>query len=296
MIRGLVAFMSALSLALAACGGEPSTGPESDGRRSFEQPFTNVEAYPVFASSEVVVGENRFLVGLLDDHDAPIGSPKIGMTINFYDLDRSVSSPVVTEDMGFIWIDKPYLGLYGGSIRFPSPGKWGAEVKVRGKGLNETVRASFEVKKESSTPGLGTRPPASDTPVAGDVGRLSEISTDDHPDPRFYELSIDEALEANKPFVVVFATPKFCVSQTCGPTLNVVKRVAGDFKAVNFIHVEPYELPADPSNLRPVQAAVDWGLPSEPWVFVVDSSGRVAAKYEGILGPGELRHELRRVS
>jgi hypothetical protein len=299
------ALLVAAVVSLGACsGGEPERSPESlptprgqgSGAKSFQQPFTDVEAYPVFASSEIVVGPNRLLVGLLNDKDAPIGSTKVDMKIRFFDLDRSAQSPVSRADMGFVWIQRPYLGLYKSRVRFDSPGKWGAEVTVRGGGLNETVRASFDVSRTSATPPLGSRPPASDTPTGSDVPGLSAISTDDDPTPRFYELSIAQALEAGRPSVVVFATPKFCSSATCGPTLDVVEGVAQGFPEVNFVHVEPYELPADPGDLRPVKAVSQWGLPSEPWVFVMDSRGRVVEKYEGIVGPSELRARLRRLT
>ena len=297
-MRKLIALLLLALLTIAACGEAEPDDPGSSGDSggdSFGQLPTDAEAYPVFASSEIVVGSNRFLVGLLNDRDAPIGSPEIDMTISFFDLQESDTNPVSTRDMSFIWITKPYAGLYEGDVRFDRAGNWGAEVTVHGSGLDETVRAGFEVQKESSTPAVGSRPPASDTPTDADVQDLSAISTDRHPEPRFYELSIDEALKSQEPFVVVFATPKFCASQTCGPTLETTKRVAQDFPGVNFIHVEPYRLPADPAQLEPVKSVVQWGLPSEPWVFVVSSSGRITAKYEGVLGEQELHDELQKL-
>lgn len=301
----VAALIGAGVLGIAGCAGGEADAPsgslttpreQGSGAGSFDQPFTDAKAYPVFASSELVVGPNRLLVGLLNDKDAPIGSPKVDMSIKFFDLARSASSPASQADMGFIWIDKPYLGLYKGGVRFSEPGKWGAEVTIHGGGLHETVRASFQVKKESSTPALGSRPPASDTPTRADVAKLSAISTDDDPTPRFYEQSVAQALNAGKPSVVVFATPKFCSSATCGPTLDVVEQVAAGFPQVNFVHVEPYELPADPSNLKPVDSVIKWGLPSEPWVFVMDSSGKVVAKYEGIVATSELSARLQRLA
>lgn len=300
-MRKLIALLLLSLLTAAACGGgeadraEDSADSGVSGSDSFEQPLTDAEAYPVFASSEIVVGSNRFLVGLLNDRDAPIGSPEIDMTISFFDLQASDTKPVSSRDMSFIWINKPYVGLYEGDVRFDRAGKWGAEVSVHGAGLDEMVRAGFEVQEESSTPAVGSRPPASHTPTGADVKDLSAISTDQRPDPRFYELSVHEALQSKEPFVVVFATPKFCVSQTCGPTLKTTKRVAKDFADVNFIHVEPYRLPADPAQLEPVKAVLQWGLPSEPWVFVVSSSGRITAKYEGLVGERELHEELQKL-
>ncbi len=291
------------ALLMAGCASSGTPGGSGDGGESaaartkgaaaFGQPFTDVKAYPVFASSEIVVGQNRFLVGLLDDHDAPIGSPKIDMDINFFDLDESATEPVGHTGMRFIWIDKPYVGLYGAQVSFDEAGKWGAEVSIRGAGIDEQVKAGFEVRKEPSTPALGERPPASDSPTASSAAQIKKISTDDDPTPRFYELSIAQALKAGSPLVVVFATPKFCSSQTCGPTLDVVEGVAAKWTGVNFVHVEPYQLPADPGNLKPVPAALEWGLPTEPWVFVMDSSGRLREKYEGIVSGRELNQALR---
>ena len=300
MARRTFAACLSLVLVASACGGggderEPTTGSGSETSSCtapFQQAFGDVKAYPVFASSEVVVGSNRFLVGILDDNDAPIASPDVDVHIEFFDLTDCPPEPAAERDMDFLWSIKGVAGLYRTQVGFDSPGTWGAEVTISGAGLDETVKASFDVRASPTTPAIGSRPPASDTPTADDVKDLSEISTDDNPDPRFYEVSIASALERGEPFVVAFATPKFCQTQTCGPTLEIVKSVAEDFPKLTFIHVEPYELPADPSNLEPVQAVDEWGLPSEPWVFVVDGKGRVAAKFEGSLAPEELKAAL----
>ena len=284
------------SLALVACGGDGASDPQAgDTGSRFGGAFADVEAYPVFASSEIVVGENRFLVGLLDTNDAPIGSADIDMHIDFYDLAESETEPVFGADMEFIETIPGARGLYMTMAEFDSAGSWGAEVSVTGDGLNETVNAAFDVSAEGTTPAIGARAPASDTPTAGDVKDLSAISTDEHPDPDFYRMSIEEALAAKKPFVVTFATPKFCQSAVCAPTLNIVKRVAKDFPSVTFIHVEPYDNLDDPSNLQPIEAVHEWGLPSEPWVFVVDAKGKLVAKYEGTVTESELAEALKKL-
>jgi hypothetical protein len=285
-----------VAVVMASCAGS-STTPRGDraAPSSFETPFADDKVYPTLVSSEISVGPNRFLVGLLNNKDAPVGSPKVRMHISFFDLDRSSTEPVSQTDMKWMWITRPYLGLYRGRASFDHAGKWGAEVRVEGSGLRETVRSSFEVKTESLTPGLGEKVPGSDTPTARGSEGLKKISTDAHPDPRFYDKSIAEALDEHQPFVVTFATPKFCTSQVCGPMLDNVKEVARQRRDVTFIHVEPYRLPADPANLQPVPAALEWGLPNEPWTFVVDGRGRLVAKYEGAVTPAELRAELRRL-
>ena len=291
----------ALALPLGSCANNAQTSAGGDARgdkagagaESFKQPFTDTEAYPVIVSSEIVVGENRFLVGLLDgDNDAPIASPDIDMEIEFFDLGRSAQKPVARSEMDFLWTLKPRLGLYVTTTRFESSGSWGAAVSITGEGIDETVKASFDVAEEPATPALGARPPASDTPTAGDVRNLSQISTDVKPIKRFYELSIAEALKSGRPSVITFATPKFCQTATCGPTLDIVKGVSDDFPTINFVHVEPYELPYDSSNPAPVRAAREWGLPTEPWVFVTDAKGALTSKFEGVVGAPELRAAL----
>ncbi|HEX2056892.1 MAG TPA: hypothetical protein VHI71_00845 [Actinomycetota bacterium] len=291
-----IALLVAL-LAGACGGGDDEAGPtaapgEDAGAGSFDQPFTDVEAYPVFASSEVVPGENRFLIGLLNDEDAPIAAPEISMHVAFYDLAASDERPAFETDAEFI--DTGPRGLYVTYPTFDSAGKWGAEVTIEGPGLEETVRASFEVAEEGMTPAIGERAPASKTPT-GSGRELKEITTDTKPDPDFYETSIHEAVRSGRPFVVTFATPKFCTSAVCAPTLDIVKKESKDWSRVEFIHVEVYEL-EDTTNLEPVPAVRQWGLPSEPWVFVVDANGEVAAKFEGTVSPEELAAALKDVA
>jgi hypothetical protein len=91
---------------------------------------------------------------------------------------------------------------------------------------------------------------------------------------------------------VVFATPKFCESRTCGPVVDVVDAVRRRVPGVGFIHVEIYEEnnPALGVN-RWVQ---EWKLPTEPWVFLVGRDGRIKAKFEGAVSEQELEAAVRR--
>ena len=62
---------------------------------------------------------------------------------------------------------------------------------------------------------------------------------------------------------------------------------------MNFIHVEVYDNPAEIreqglSAARPAPVLTEWGLPSEPWTFVMDDAGTVRAKYEGFVDSDEL--------
>jgi hypothetical protein len=167
-------------------------------------------------------------------------------------------------------------------------------------GSKRSGRFVFSVREAGTTPRIGAAAPASDTPTATNPDEIVRISTDDDPDPDFYRESVAQALAAQQPFAVVFATPAFCASLTCAPTLDLVKSSAAEYKdRMTFIHVEPYQLELVDGSLRPVlseenrpisvPATEQWGLPTEPYIFVVDSAGRVTAKFEGTASAEELR-------
>lgn len=292
-MRKTITIAASFALLLAACGGSGEGTPAgaSDPATADNAPdqIADAEAYPIFASSEVVVGSNRFLIGVRDQNDAPIGSRDLEVSVSFEP--QGDGTPTPTLDTEFLETVPGQRGLYVAKPEFDAAGPWTATVSISGDGIDETISQELEVAEESTTPAIGAPAPASDTATAGDVDSLKEISTAKKPDPRFYEVSIKEALAEGEPFVVVFATPKFCSSQVCGPTLDDVAKVMDDFPEVTVIHSEIYE-GLEPNN-PPVAAVTEWGLPSEPWVFVVDSDGKVAAKYEGSVGHGELRSALK---
>ena len=122
--RSLLSILCAAAFVGAACAGDGGTpDPVASGGSRFGGAFAGAKAYPVFASSEVVVGENRFLVGLLNDNDAPIGSAGIAMHIEFYDLEESETEPVFGRDMEFIETIPGERSLYKTTAVFDSAGR-----------------------------------------------------------------------------------------------------------------------------------------------------------------------------
>ena len=114
------------------------------------------------------------------------------------------------------------------------------------------------------------------------------------PDPELYRSSVAGALADHAPFVLVFATPKYCTSRTCGPVVDVVSAVRRlhPKSGIRFIHVEIYKDndPAKGVN----QWVTQWNLPSEPWVFVVGPDGKVRDRFEGTVSVRELDASLRK--
>ena len=185
-------------------------------------------------------------------------------------------------------------GLYKFEMEIPGPGTY--QVTLEGEGFNETSPAGLVAAEDPSVIEAGEEAPLSETRTL-DNHELSEITTDPDPDPSFYEMSVAEAVQSG-PSVVVFATPAWCVTQTCGPLLDQVKALSEDYPDLNYVHVEIYEnIDADSfQDLVAVPAVTEWGLPSEPWVFVTNDSGVVEAAFQGVALDSELEAAFDEVS
>lgn len=255
---------------------------------------------PILVSSELAKGPTRFLFALTDRENQLIAAPDVAVHLLFYDVDAAPETVAFEADGRFLWAIEGERGLYVANIEFPSAGRWGTRFNATLRdGSSETVRADYDVLETTSSPAIGAPAPSVDTPTAPGIGAdLSTVSSDPDPERRFYETSIAEALAAREPFVVAFATPAFCQTATCGPTLETVKAVARDYPDLTFINVEPYVMEVRDGSLQPVLSAegqlqpaawtTAWDLHTEPFIAVVDAEGLVRAKFEGVIAPEEL--------
>lgn len=186
--------------------------------------------------------------------------------------------------------------LYVTTVEVPRPGRfWLLAEPVGGRPVQ--ALGTVDVKARTAAPAVGAKAIASNTPtIASTGGDFAELTTAVPPDRELLRYSVGETLAAGKPFVLVFATPKFCASRTCGPVVDVVDEVRRRTRAadVRFIHVEIYR-DNDP-NKGVNRWVTEWKLPSEPWVFVVGSDGRIKARFEGSVSVPELEQALGRVT
>jgi hypothetical protein len=259
-------------------------------------------------SGAIACGHTRLMFSFLDTKNVPVASPDRSVAVKVFDLGADPATPVASGTATFIWAIEPTVGVYVVDVDLPTAGSYGAEFTTKvGTGAPEQIRLGFDVQPASSVIAVGDKAPASVTPTLADVGGdPARISTDPAPVKAFYETSIAEAAASGKPFVVAFATPKFCVSKQCGPTLDRLKPIAARHPEVTFINVEPYQLTfqdgqlqpvltGDPPQLTPTDATNEWHLPTEPWVFVVDRHGVVSASFMLIFSDAELEDALKAV-
>ena len=154
---------------------------------------------------------------------------------------------------------------------------------------------NVQVRRQTAAPGVGDRAVASSTPTLSSAhGDLSKLTTASPPDRDLLRYSVKGSLRAHAPFVVVFATPEFCRSRTCGPVVGIVQKVAREIGRtdVRFIHVEIYQ-DLDPAK-GPNRWVKQWHLPTEPFTFLVGRDGRIKGRFEGAYSAGELAAAVQR--
>ncbi len=184
-----------------------------------------------------------------------------------------------------------------------------ADVPLRAKGkivvvavarmdgrLLSTGAYSLQVgAKGTPPPAVGDRAPRVSTPTLASVGGdATKISTRVPPAEDLLRTNLADVL-GKKPVVLVFATPQLCVSRVCGPIVDVAEQVkAGVGDKVAFIHQEIYKDNEVAKGFRP--QVVAYHLPTEPWTFVIDKAGKVAARFEGAMSVGELQRAVATVT
>lgn len=272
---------------------------------------------PVIATSELVVGENRFVIGVLDREQQPIVDARVKFT--FFELtasgqalERSAMDAVsrvpardagLTEEVVHIHSDGNRhthinagtdVGVYTAIVGFDKAGDWGVEIAVEAKEpkVKESVRVRFNVIDQAITPRVGSAAPRTVNLTAKDVADIAEIDSSASPEPAFHETTIAAAIAAGRPALVLFAVPGFCDSRLCGPEYEIMKKLRPKYQGrAEFIHVEFYKNPGSPERVV-ADAVREWNLRSEPWFFVIDSKGIIAAKFEGPAALSELDEAL----
>ena len=298
---------TAVAMLIAACGG----GGDSWSARAVAESVADSPVAPVLPGSPPAVGPGRLAFALFDRDGALISDASAH--VRLYALDgesgRLVSEhqliAVSLPNEGTVHIhgdgsthihDGPSTTLFVAPADFDRPGDWGAELSVSVEGETvEGLRLRFIVMERSSEPMIGDPAPRSTQMTLRDVDAIEQIDSSTPPLPALHELTVAEALDSGRPLVVVFATPAFCQSRFCGPVIDAVMRplYRRHGEQVEFLHIEPFDIAeARAGRLVVLPVMAEWGLMTEPWVFVIDRSGRVAAKFEGITSIEEVEAAL----
>jgi hypothetical protein len=306
----------ALALGAAACGGsdgsdvvstpppqpaKPEDFPSAKGK-TLRDLLAGVGASgPVIAASvsQFKPGENRFGFALFDRaraqiadapvmlYLAPVGGGRVQGPIRTrfeqMDVDPQFQSRSVREDKDAA------NSLYVADFDFSKPGRYEilGLARLDGRVVAATpAGGALSVTKDGPVPDVGEKAPVVHTDTEASAnGNLASIDTR-NPPSSMHDIDFADVV-GRKPTVLLFATAALCQSRVCGPVIDVTEQVKaqrGD--DVAFVHQEIYVDNQIDKGQRPSVAA--YGLPTEPWVFVVGADGRVAARFEGAFSAKEL--------
>ena len=249
------------------------------------------------AVSDLSIGTHRLAFGIIEPGIGSIKNDEVKLETFFL---QDEQNPLLKETLVAEFQQWPAgnKGVYTSMATFDKAGKWGIGVTyATSDGLVERTSSVIEVTEKNLAPFVGDKAYPSRNITNAITNNINELTTDPNPYAPFYEYSIEETINKRMVSLILFASPAFCTTGTCGPQIDIVKNLHLDFsKEVVFIHVEIYEnsadIKGDISNSNVVQAVKDWNLPSEPWVFLVDEDGIVRQRFEGLATYQEIKLAL----
>ena len=284
----LLASLTLLAIAVACSGETGDTPLRGDTQLSV-----------LSMARDVSIATNRVPLTVFSSGMTRVDDRLADMTFSY----RHVDDEDFIELTGITWRAWPVSGgAYVTEPVFDRVGFWEFRVTLLEAGSRLAGTTFVDARQHTGAPEVGEPAPLVKTRTAATVEEAQEISSALMPDPAFYSLSLDDAVSNGRPTVVLFSTPAFCVTQTCGPQLETLGRIKTRHgEKIDFIHVEIWgnvrEMldTGDRSIGRLSLAVEEWGLITEPWTFFVSSSGVVVQKFEQYTTAEELEEAISRL-
>lgn len=311
----LVAALAALAAGCAGGGGE--TDPAAWSPQALEVD-ADAPLAPILVNSSVATGRNRLAWALLDVAGQPVADATASARLYRLGVDSATGdvttvefvqeAPLVARRMspsvehlhadGSVHVHAgDQTAVYTAEVDLNDAGWWGAIIQARSGAGQAEQRVTFLVHDHTPVPSVGDPAPRTRQPVLADVNDPALLDSSTPPRPAYHQLTVDAAIATGHPVVVAFASPRFCQSRLCGPVMReAVDPVASRFgDAIAIVHIEPFDLAQIAAGeLVPVPAMAEWGLSTEPWVFVLDRAGIVVTRFEGIVEAEEIAAAVER--
>jgi hypothetical protein len=186
----------------------------------------------------------------------------------------------------------PFAAVYAAQVPFSRPGQYVvmAVTIVDGKPVAAPGRLKVVTKAQDRIPEVGEPAPKVTTDTVASAGGDVEAIDTRRPTSDMHANFADEV--GKKPIALLFATPQLCQSRVCGPVVDVALQLRARYgDRVEFIHQEVYTDNDPNKGLRkPLQ---EYGLQTEPWLFVVGRDGKVTARLEGSFGLNAFEQALK---
>jgi hypothetical protein len=324
----VTATFAAALLVLSACtGDDPGEGSADEEPRAAA---ADAELRVSVASFDLHTGEDQRLLlgvatadqGLLAFGDIEVELGPVGDDPENVELTQQATAsylPVPGDapegggSQPSVLVGQSGTGVYEAFVDLDEPGFWAVQVTAElDDGTTRTGTASFPqqqpggIGEEPEVPAVGDEAPLTrnltvDDVDGGDVRAAmvdSRAGDDDEvPDSHIHDSTIADGIEDGRPVVALFATPVYCVSRFCGPITETFADLAEEYgDRADFVHVEIWE---DFDSQALNDAAAEWIQTeqggNEPWTFLIDEHGRIAARWDNVLDVDALTDELERL-
>lgn len=269
------------SALLAACGDDGDGS--STGSAGTSASASLLAAFP--QSNHVPAGVPFRLPYLLTDAEGVPSSEIDGpVTFTVRRDGEVVGEPVRVEphDDG---VPRAYLPF---TFTFPSAGIYEVGAEVDGERLTSALQVHD--RSEIRAPLPGDPLPAVHTPTVVDAAGVSPICTNAEQCP-LHEVDLGDAIGQGRPIVLLVATPAYCQTAVCGPTLDLLVETLQGRDDLVVVHAEVYANPTEvdeisQADLAPLPKA--YNLDLEPVLFVTDASGTITARADVTVDRAEM--------
>jgi hypothetical protein len=239
-------------------------------------PEAREELSVVSGSFEQLVGDGRpFGFGIVGVDNEPVTAASVAVWV----VPVSGGDPTGPFATTFHEVSGQPRGIYVADVDIAVAGPT-SFVAVTGDGRAGADTVLVATPATSQLPAPTQNAIAVPTPTTADQMGMQKVCTLTTP-CGMHEVSLAQMLAEGRPVVLEFATPAYCQTAVCGPSVEVLDdvRTDRDWGDVAFIHVEIYR-DAGQTIAEPVE---QWGLPSEPWLFAIGADGTIEDRMDGPL-------------
>ena len=279
--------------------------PASSGK-TLQELADSMTAGPDLALASSVFtspGNNRMAFGMIADDGTPVygptavyvaptpGDPAEGpflapADVLLTDARYRSKQAATTQD--------PFVAVYGADVKFAKNGQYAvlAATKKDDGGLTgATGNITVSTKGASPVPAVGEKAPVVHTDTLATVKGDESMLDTRVPPSDMHEVDFAEVV-GKEPVALLFATPQLCASRVCGPVADIALQMKAKYgDRMKFIHQEVWVDNDTTKGLR--EPLKQFNLPTEPWLFVVDKTGKITARLEGSIGVAQFEEAVK---
>jgi hypothetical protein len=279
--------------------------PASDGK-TLQQLADTMTAGPDLALASSVFttgGDSRMAFGMIDKDGSPVygptavyvaptpGDPAEGpflapADVLLTDARYRSKQAATTQD--------PFVAVYAGDVEFPKRGQYSvlaATKKSDGALTGATGNVTVSTADADPIPAVGEKAPVVHTDTLATVKGDEALLDTRQPPSDMHEVDFAEVV-GKEPVALLFATPQLCASRVCGPVADIALQMKAKYgDRMKFIHQEVWVDNDTTKGLR--EPLKQFNLPTEPWLFVVDKTGKITARLEGSIGVAQFEEAVK---